>query len=272
MPLERKKFVQNEIEGILSRVSEELDGPATGYIIGGLAMMRHGVKLATKDVDIVFRKYAGATAFILSLERLGFNDTAPESRKTGARKRSWRMEGPGNMRFDVFFRTVCDCLVVSGAMANRASKYPLRGKLALRVIAPEDLFLLKSVTGREDDLADMSLVAGMGLDWDIIEEELRSQPDFWKWVAHHYVKLGELEAAFSVRSPLKRRFARDAELAAGIACLNFELEKRPISVKDARLILNERTEKFGEEVLKNMVELGLVRKAKGKFYGRRRNV
>jgi len=256
----------------LSRVSAELGAPATGYIIGGLAMMRHGVKLATKDVDIVFRKYDKAAAFIRSLEKLGFNDTAPESRKDRVRKNSWRMNGPGNMRFDVFVRTVCDCLVVSAAMAKRASKYPLEGRLALRVIAPEDIFLLKSVTGREDDLADMSLVAGMGLDWDIIEEELRSQPDFWKWVAHHYVKLGELEAAFGVRSPLKRRFARDAELAAGMACLSFGLEKRPISIKDTRSILKERTERFGEEVLKKTVELGLVRKAKGQFYGRRRNV
>lgn len=264
--MERKRFAREEIEGVLGDISAGLASPVEGYIIGGLAMMRHGIKVATKDIDIVFSKRGDALKFVKALEKTGFRDTAPVIRRNKMHKNNWRMEGPGKMRFDVFFRTVCNCLAVTIAMGRRASAYPLRGKLALKVISPEDIFLFKSVTDREDDLADMRMVAGMGLDWNIIEKELRSQPDFWKWVAHHYVKLEELESAFGIRSPLKRRFAKDAEIAAGIACLGYELEKRPLTVAETRQVLKERSDVFSKTVLGKMVELGIVRKRGGKYH------
>jgi len=260
-----KKFGQDEIEIVLREVSEALNHPCEAYILGGLAMMHHGAKLATKDIDIVFRKRSQALVFIRNLENLGFVESSTRTARRRPYKTGWIMTRPDGMRFDMFDRKICDCLAFSDAMAARSIPRPLPGKLSLRVISPEDIFLLKSITDREDDLADMGMMARTGLDWGQIELELRSQADFWKWVAHHYVKLAELEEKYVVKSPLKRRLKRDAEIAAGMACLAYELEKRPLSVHEAAVVLKERSDLFGRTVLEKMVELGTARKAGGKY-------
>ncbi len=44
------------------------------------------------------------------------------------------------------------------------------------------------------------------------------------------------------------------------------LEKRPLTVKDARIILKERSDKFGKLVLEKMVELSIARKRAGTYH------
>ena len=263
--MEKRKFGRDEIEAVLREVSAALKRPCEAYIIGGLAMMHHGAKLATKDIDIVFRERRQVLEFVRNLQRIGFADVSARKARRGNIRTGWIMARPDGMRFDIFDREVCDCLALSEAMAARSVPKALPGNLALHVISLEDIFLLKSVTARDDDLADMAQVARKGLDWMAIESELRAQPAFWSWVAHHYVKLIELEERFAIRSPLKRRFRKDAELAAGMACLTYELEKRPLTVHEAAAILKERSDGFGRAALEKMVELGLARKAKGKY-------
>ncbi len=269
--MEKRKFGRDEIESVLREVSAALKRPCEAYIIGGLAMMHHGAKLATKDIDIVFRERRQALDFVRNLQRLGFADVSARWARRANQRTGWIMARPDGMRFDIFDREVCDCLALSEAMAARSVPKALPGRLSLWVISPEDIFLLKSNTSRDDDLADMASVARKGLDWVTIEFELRAQPAFWNWVAHHYVKLAELEERYAVRSPLKRRFRKDAELAAGMACLTYELEKRPLSVREASIALKESSDRFGRAVLEKMVELGRARKAGGKYrLGRKR--
>jgi hypothetical protein len=263
--MEKRKFTRDEIEAVLREVSAALERRCEAYIIGGLAMMHHGAKLATKDIDIVFRERRQTLDFVRNLQRIGFADVSARRARRGNLRTGWILARPDAMRFDIFDREVCDCLALSDAMAARSVPKALPGNLALRVISPEDIFLLKSVTARDDDLADMAQIARKGLDWMAIEHELRAQPAFWNWVAHRYVKLTELEERYAVRSPLKRRFRKDAELAAGMACLAYELEKRPLSVREASVALKERSDRFGRAVLEKMVELGTVRKAGDKY-------
>lgn len=50
----RKKFEKLELFNKLESISGKVENQNKGYLIGGLAMILYGTKLATKDVDIVF--------------------------------------------------------------------------------------------------------------------------------------------------------------------------------------------------------------------------
>ena len=71
--VERKRFGREELFDILGEVSTGLERQVEAYLIGGLAMMHQGLKVATKDVDIVFNDEADERAFEEALGSLGFH-------------------------------------------------------------------------------------------------------------------------------------------------------------------------------------------------------
>ena len=68
----RVKFNDEELLTILQRISKDINVDLTGYLIGGLAMIYHGVKAATKDIDIVFTSDTDAELFIGIMEKHNF--------------------------------------------------------------------------------------------------------------------------------------------------------------------------------------------------------
>ena len=53
MPV-RKKFERDKLIEALDEISKQLKKPIEAFLVGGLSMIFHGAKLATKDIDIVF--------------------------------------------------------------------------------------------------------------------------------------------------------------------------------------------------------------------------
>ena len=70
------------------------------------------------------------------------------------------------------------------------------------------------MTSRDDDLEDMATIVGHGLNWESIEDELKSQSEYWKLLPRHSCLSRDLQpAAFFVLNPL------DVALLKQPACL-----------------------------------------------------
>jgi hypothetical protein len=250
----------------LDNISGKVENQNKGYLIGGLAMILYGTKLATKDVDIVFDSQNDASLFVATMKNCGFHEVKNLTREYRDLEAHQVLESANGCRFDIFVRVVCNCLVLTAGMKKRAREVFSAGNLQLFAIAPEDIFLFKSVTNRPDDLADMALIAGHGLDWKVIEEELRNQPDFWQWLPHYYRSLEELEVEYSISSPSKRKLEKEAEIAMGIGVIVNRLEEHPLSLAEIMEILGADDSTFSLEVLERMKNSHVVKEVGGLFY------
>lgn len=262
----KKEFAKIPLFNILETISEKVEKEIWGYLIGGLAMILYGTKLATKDVDIVFDSNENVNVFVKAMKNIGFSGVKNLTGEYLNLEAHHILEAYNGCRFDIFMNTVCNCLVLTEGMKKRANEVLSAGNLKLFAIAPEDLFLFKSVTSRIDDLADMAVIAGYGLDWKIIEEELRNQPNYWKWLPHYFRSLVELEEEYSIITPSKEKLEKEAEISMGIEVLLNRLEDQSLSLDMVAKILDVDDLTFSLTVLAKMKNLGLIKEEKGLYY------
>jgi hypothetical protein len=168
------------------------------------------------------------------------------------------------MRFDIFVERVCKKLRLTEGMRRRAMRLEVDGRLRLMVMAPEDVFLLKSVTDRDDDLADMALLAGKGLDWGTILDELRTDAENHRYLPHLAAKLEALEDVHGIIVPGRRQLGTEAEIIVAINILDDWLHYAPLTLSDATRYLGEGDE-FSISVLGRMMELGIVHQKDGLY-------
>lgn len=171
----RKKFGLADLDGALEEVGNRIGRPVKAFLIGGCAMAYMGSKLSTKDVDVVLLSEKDVEAFGKALKAAGFNIIRSSTQEYENLGSQMMFRNADEMQFDVFGRTVCRKLEVSNRMASRSSMLKAYGKLEIRLISPEDIFLFKGMTERDGDLDDMALLAERGLRWDVIKEECMLQ-------------------------------------------------------------------------------------------------
>ena len=261
----RIRFGSRELFDILTDVSKRLDDEVEAYLIGGLAMMQHGLKVTTKDVAVVFKDEVDEQTFEDALRACGFygvTNIPREYRELGA---MIIMEVPGGMRFDIFVETVCRKLRLTEGMRGRAEALDLDGRLRLMVSAPEDIFLFKSVTDRDDDLADMALLAGRGLNWTSMYYELREDRHNLMYLPHFAVKLEALEEGHGIVAPGRPQLLREAEVIVGMNRISEQFHQKSISLTDAARVLGEG-EIFAQSVLDKMVDLDFAIKDDDDIY------
>jgi len=80
-------------------------------------------------------------------------------------------------RFDVFHEQVAGVLYLSESMVSRSQHLFDEGKLAVRTVSLNDIFLFKAVANRDDDVDDMVQIAQTGIDEELIVEEIMTQLD-----------------------------------------------------------------------------------------------
>jgi hypothetical protein len=262
---ERKGFGVRELRELLEDVSRGLSREVAVYLIGGLAMMQYGMKASTKDVDLVFTSDSDEQEFEAALRSCGFRRVIdiPECyRRTDARTIMERTDG---MRFDIFVKRVCKKLRLTDGMRRRAVGMGLEGDLRLMTLAPEDIFIFKSVTERDYDLADMALMAGRILDLGAIVDELRTDAVNYRYLPHLVVKLDALREVHGIALPGRRRLTREAEVVTAINILEDRLRHAPLTISEATRSLGEG-DGFSRPVLGRMVELGIVNEKDGRFH------
>ena len=178
----------SEILGIFRELDAIMMEQVNIFMIGGGAMMKHGLKIRTKDIDIIVGTDDEYDAVLNAFTGLGFISEIP-----GGPYGRLTMPGVlirGDLRVDLFCREVCGKFSLSDGMMMRASEEDTGLKrISLRVCSPDDIFLFKTMTEREGDEEDCAnIIRDVGLDWQIILDEAVKQSEAGKsvwitWIA-----------------------------------------------------------------------------------------
>lgn len=162
-----------ELGKLFEEIDQSISEKAHLYVIGGVVLLHQGIKEATKDIDAVVGNEAEFAVIQNALKRLKFEAQIPtlEYRKTDLSQ----IFVLGDFRIDLFHRTVCKGFYLSEAMKRRAKRVIEAKYLKISLCSNEDVFLFKTFTEREGDITDCIALARMGINWDTILDELKSQ-------------------------------------------------------------------------------------------------
>jgi hypothetical protein len=174
-------------QGLFIAIGKRLKRKINVYAVGGTAMVFHGLKDSTLDIDLVFENKEDRQEFIETIKSLGYyyldaqvvykrNENRPE------------MLTLGDERFDLFVKDVV-YFTFSEAMQARAKQtHQFGDNFILKVADPLDIIIMKCATDRLKDLDDArSILKNTNVNWDEIIKEAKNQ-----------MKLGKTRAIFEL--------------------------------------------------------------------------
>src|SRR3989344_5548676 len=169
----------NSQEALFNEIGRALPKNLIVYCIGGTAMMLRGLKGETLDIDLVFDKESDRRLFIETLERLKFKKDEKRVIQTYGLKKNTpmmlRLES-GDFIFDLFLNKIVSSIFSDGMKKRATQTHEFGGNLIIKVADPNDILIMKSVTGRTKDTEDIiSIISNNKLNWDIIVEEAKEQ-------------------------------------------------------------------------------------------------
>lgn len=159
-----------EQEQVFLQLGRLLKRKAVCYAIGGTAMMFHGFKDTTLDVDLVFLDADDRAVVEDGLKKLGYaqmNSLAVYGEKVNHPLMYTR----GSERFDLFLTEII-AFTFSESMAKHAVQVHEFANLVVHVAAPEAIVLLKCATDRVKDKDDVGrIIDSFKIDYDVLFEE-----------------------------------------------------------------------------------------------------
>lgn len=168
------------------QINTHITKQTTIYLIGGAVLLHHGIKPATKDIDIILPNQTTYTHLLAAMTKLGYKEKIPtESYKK--MQISTILENDDN-RFDLFIKKVCKKIILTTNMKKRSTPILQQKHLNVFLCSNEDIFIFKSITERSGDLEDCIALAKRGINWEIILHELQNQiqhskEDIWiTWI------------------------------------------------------------------------------------------
>jgi hypothetical protein len=202
----------------LQKEFDKLDAktrPVTLYLIGGGAMAFYGLKDATKDIDIILTSAEQLEELLTALSAVSYKKPSQAlitksycKMKTGA-----ILENKEGFRWDVFINRVCNALMLSEGIKQRANQLYRGGNLTVLIASKEDIFLFKGITEREGDLDDMRILAESGLNWKLISKECQMQSAMAgvPWEMALSQNLQDLNQRYNIVSPIAKEIRSVAE-------------------------------------------------------------
>src|SRR3989338_11329072 len=185
-----------EIEELFREINNSMYKKTRVYIIGGAALLKRGMKVATKDIDLIVDTKNEFFQIQNCLNKIRFTAQTPEKEYTHMNLS--QIFQRKDFRIDVFEKEVCGRFSLSEDMMKRAEKIIELSRLTVFLCSSEDIFLFKTMTEREGDITDcMSIAATQNPDWNVILKELQSQikqskQDVWiTWVGERLDILSE---------------------------------------------------------------------------------
>ena len=175
-----------QIINAFKEINTHLTHQTNIYLIGGAVLLYHGIKPATKDIDIILPDQTTFTNLLAAMTKLGYKEKIP----TGSYKKmqmSTILENADN-RFDLFVQKVCKKIVLTTNMKKRSTPILQQKYLNVFLCSNEDIFIFKSITERSGDLEDCAALAKRGINWEIILHEIQNQiqhskEDIWiTWI------------------------------------------------------------------------------------------
>ncbi|MBU1111704.1 MAG: DUF6036 family nucleotidyltransferase [archaeon] len=162
-----------KIEKFFKEFDKALSHKVNVYAIGGTVLLYHGLKPATKDIDLVVETKEEFLEVQKALSKIGFVIKIPGQEYEHMNLNQILQRD--DFRIDLFEKKVCDKFLLSKNMTKRAKLVISFGNVKVALCANEDVFLFKTMTEREGDLTDCISLAKTGIDWKIILEELKYQ-------------------------------------------------------------------------------------------------
>lgn len=162
------------IENLFIELNNALQQKTKVYIIGGAALLKRGMKTATKDIDIVV---ADRTSFLClqnTLKKMKFLAKIPT--QDYAKLNLSQILERNDYRIDLFEKQVCGEFCLSDGMMARGEKVIELSNISVYLCSSDDIFLFKTMTEREGDLTDcISIATTQNPNWDVILDELKHQ-------------------------------------------------------------------------------------------------
>ena len=162
-----------QLNKLFREIDKTLKTPVHFYIIGGAVLLYYNLKTATKDVDIIVDTRKEFITTEKTLKHLNFTTTIPtkEYEKFDISQIFTRED----FRIDLFEKTVCKGFALSEGMKKRAKTIQKLPRLTISLCSPTDIFLFKTFTEREGDIADCISLTGATIEWDSMMEEINTQ-------------------------------------------------------------------------------------------------
>ncbi|MBU0662263.1 MAG: DUF6036 family nucleotidyltransferase [Candidatus Diapherotrites archaeon] len=256
----KRRVAEREIEALFSEAEEKLRGKIRVFSIGGNALIEHGAKTSTKDIDIVVLSRGDAAKLSAAFKSIGFSEFMRRDVQYERLGTSAMLERENSPRVDLFAGKVCNALEFSGRMVKRSRRIR-EGRLELYLVSLEDLFLLKSISSRDSDIIDCeNILRKSGLDWKVIYSEIAAQESGLKALCELVVleHFETLEKRLGVKIPISGKIAGLC-LEKGILFL----AKRPVSVAEIAAKI-----KFPEAAIRNKIAKLLGEKRLKKIRGK----
>ncbi len=163
-----------KVELLLNDIDKALTTPIRAYIIGGATLLYRGIKPATKDIDIVVETRQEFIELQKALDEINFAPTLVGKEYTHMNLS--QIFQRGEFRIDLFEKEVCGQFSLSKPMMKRAQRITTLNHLHVFLCSNEDIFLFKTMTEREGDIADcISIATTQNPNWNTILEELKHQ-------------------------------------------------------------------------------------------------
>lgn len=162
-----------ELNKLFEEIDKSLKDKVHFFVIEGAMLLYHGMKRATKDIDVIVDSQKEFITVENILKKLKFSIKIPtfEYKKMDINQIFARKD----FKIDLFKKKVCKGFTLSDTMKKRAQKIIELKHLTILLCSNEDVFLFKTFTEREGDIDDCIALAQRGIDWEVILEELKSQ-------------------------------------------------------------------------------------------------
>ena len=185
----------NEQQDLLQNIAKKLKREITVYAVGGTAMMFHGMKDATKDIDLVFNDEKERKIFEKAAKSLGYKEFDSIVVYGTKKENQPIMLARGDAeRFDLFNYHVISFFFSDNMKKRAENTIEFGEKLTLKIADVHDLILMKCATNRQKDAEDVqTIIETQKIDWRIIIEE-----------AKHQVTLGKSTAIFELGEFLEK--------------------------------------------------------------------
>jgi hypothetical protein len=105
----RVKFDEKYVFAELEKVGTVLTSPITLYFLGGAAMIKYGMKAATKDIDVLLSTHKETAELIQALLKSGYHIIQPDKldAEYQAIFSTQILENSDGFRWDIFHEQVC---------------------------------------------------------------------------------------------------------------------------------------------------------------------
>ena len=187
------------IEDLFRELDAYLQKQVRVYVIGGAALLKRGLKQATKDVDLVGETKQEFLALQKAIIGVGFADQIPGREYKNMNLSQIYLRGEA--RIDLFEKEVCGKFILSKPMMQRAEKTLECTHITVFLCTNEDILLFKMMTERPGDIDDCANITATAttqpLEWNVVLDELKhqisqSKEDVWiTWVGERLDLLEE---------------------------------------------------------------------------------